>query len=165
MMRLNNIVTSALLLLLVGATNAIDILVPSESTSITKSDVSITFAASTNNAIQVVDGQLVDGTDLVQLVASTGTLRLSQTTGLTIVSGDPINGDSTIEFYGSTTANVNDELNGLSYEPPSGYAGLPTITVSIITNGSSQTVVSSSSFVKIWNLLSGSQMATISGRE
>ena len=136
-------VTAVLLFIsIVAITSALDISVPSASTSITKSNTAITFASTTFNSIEFVNGNLDDGTDLVEISTSpSGTIKLSQTTGLDSITGDALGGDTYVSFFGTTTE-VNDALDGLVYTPLTGYVGFATITISIT---GSQTV--SSSFI------------------
>ncbi len=83
------------------------------------------------SAITVADIDANGVPDQMTVTATSGTLTLASTTGLTNVTG---NGTATVSFTG-TIANLNNALNGLTYTPNSGFAGGDTIQVSIYDSG------------------------------
>jgi hypothetical protein len=90
-------------------------------------DTNLEFKTSNSNRISV--GDIDAGTNDVQvrLRATSGTLTLSQTTGLTFASGQA-NGTSDVEFTGTLT-NVNNALNGMAYRGHLNFAGGDTLTI------------------------------------
>jgi hypothetical protein len=87
----------------------------------------LTFSAAGGNGISVSDPNAVPaGVVQVMLSVSNGTLTLSGTSGLTILSGD--NGTATLTVRGAL-ADVNAALDGLVYTPNPGFAGTDTLTV------------------------------------
>ncbi|MBW5415824.1 Ig-like domain-containing protein [Pseudomonas sp. MAG002Y] len=90
-------------------------------------DVTCVFSSSNGNAITVADAN--GDTLTVTLQATQGNLTLSQTSGLTFISGDGV-ADATMKFSGSVAA-INTALNGLSYIPTPDYNGTAAITLSV----------------------------------
>ncbi len=88
----------------------------------------LVFEPATNNAISVADSGPGNGSDTLTLTVSHGTVTLASTAGLTIVSG--ANGSATITVTGSLV-NLNAALNGLVYQPTTGYTGSDTLAVGI----------------------------------
>ena len=89
----------------------------------TPADTPLVFSSGTGNAISIWDpeaGVAVDAEVRLALIATNGTLDLSQTTGLTFIDG--ASGDEHIAFTG-TIANINAALEGLTFTPTPGYKG------------------------------------------
>ena len=99
----------------------------------TNEETSLVFSVAGGNAVRIEDAD-ASGPLEVTLAASTGTLTLSRTNGLTFSSGDG-SGDGTMTFTG-TLSNINAALDGLRYTPGSNYTGdySPTATIEIATN-------------------------------
>ncbi|WP_203249965.1 DUF4347 domain-containing protein [Cysteiniphilum marinum] len=88
-------------------------------------DTTLTFNTANSNLITVADSD----TDVnVTLSAPSGTFTLSQTTGLTFVSGANATKDMTIS---GTVANINAALNGLTYLPREDFFGNLAIDVTV----------------------------------
>jgi hypothetical protein len=93
----------------------------------TGEDVALTFSSGNTNAITVSDVDAAEtppGNIQVELKVSHGTLSLSGTAGLT-VSG---NGTGDVTATG-TAADLNNALNGLSYQPAQDYFGPDSLSV------------------------------------
>ena len=88
----------------------------------------IIFSTTTNNAIAVADSGPGSSADSLTLTVTHGTLTLATTSGVTITSG--ANGSASMTVVGSV-ANLNAALNGLTYQPTSGYTGSDNLAVSI----------------------------------
>ncbi len=88
----------------------------------------LVFEPATDNAVSVADSGPGNGSDLLTLTVSHGTVTLASTTGLTVTSG--ANGSTTITVTGSLV-NLNAALNGLVYQPSTGYTGPDTLSVAI----------------------------------
>jgi len=88
----------------------------------------LVFEPATDNAVSVADSGPGNGSDLLTLTVSHGTVTLASTTGLTVTSG--ANGSTTITVTGSLV-NLNAALNGLVYQPSTGYTGPDTLVVAI----------------------------------
>ena len=93
-------------------------------------DTPVVFSVANGNRIAMSDADIGGGTAQVTLTATSGTMSLSGTAGLTFSSGDGTN-DATMTFTG-TVANLNNALNGLTFTPTAGFAGGATLT--IVTN-------------------------------
>jgi hypothetical protein len=100
----------------------------------------IAFSSATNNAIVVADSGSGSSSDSLILTATHGTVALATTTGLTITAG--ANGSASITVTGSV-ANLNAALNGLLYEPNTGYTGSDTLAISIKDSADSQSTSAS----------------------
>jgi hypothetical protein len=85
----------------------------------TVSDQPVSFSSSTFDAASLIGG--LEGGDEVLLQATAGALTLATTAGLDFSAGDGV-GDAVMVFSGAD-ADVDAALDGLSYEPPSGFAG------------------------------------------
>ncbi|MFO1321692.1 MAG: DUF4347 domain-containing protein [Burkholderiales bacterium] len=92
----------------------------------TNEDTAKTFSSAGGNAITVSDGTATNARLQVSLSVSNGTLTLSQTTGLTLVSGS--NGSAAMVIDGTESA-IDAALDGMSYLPTADYAGSDTIQV------------------------------------
>ena len=91
------------------------------------------FSTATSSSISVLD---VDaGTDPIRLTltATQGTLTLTSTTGLTFVTGDGVD-DDTMTFTG-TMLNINTCLQGLTFKPNNGFAGLANLQLVVNDDG------------------------------
>ncbi len=86
----------------------------------TDEDTSLTFSVAGANRVATSDVDAAPDDVRVALGVAHGTLTLSGTTGLTIVSG--ANGTGTMTFSGALAA-VNAALNGLVYAPAANYNG------------------------------------------
>jgi hypothetical protein len=93
---------------------------------------SLVFSSTNGNAIAVVDIAAGGSSDSLTLSVSNGTLTLSSTAGLTFTAGT--NGSAAFTVSG-TVANLNAALNGLSYQPTSGYSGSGSLVISIADPG------------------------------
>ncbi len=80
------------------------------------------------NTISVTDSTASGTSDSLALSVNKGRLVLSSTAGLTFVSGS--NGSSSMTVTG-TLANLNADLNGLSYSPNSGYSGADSLDLAL----------------------------------
>ncbi len=98
------------------------------STQTINEDASLVFSSANGNAITITDQNAgTNSTVQVTLSVASGTLTLSQTTGLTIVSGS--NGSSSMVLNG-TESNINAALNGLTFAPTSNYNGSLNLQIS-----------------------------------
>ncbi|MFO0923259.1 MAG: LamG-like jellyroll fold domain-containing protein, partial [Pirellulales bacterium] len=98
------------------------------STQTVNEDTSLVFSSANGNAITITDQNAgTNSTIQVTLSVASGTLTLSQTTGLTIVSGS--NGSSSMVLNG-TESNINAALNGLTFAPTSNYNGSLNLQIS-----------------------------------
>ncbi len=100
----------------------------------TNEDTNLVFSVANGNAITVTDQNGSANTPMeVSLVVPSGTLTLSQTTGLTFVSGS--NGSASMVIWG-TESDLNSALNGLTFTPAGNYNGTIQLTVqSSLNNG------------------------------
>ncbi len=80
------------------------------------------------STISVTDSTASGTSDSLALSVNEGRLVLSSTAGLTFVSGS--NGSSSMTVTG-TLANLNADLNGLSYTPNSGYSGADSLDLAL----------------------------------
>src|SRR5690606_38306548 len=92
----------------------------------TLEDTARTFSSAGGNAVTVSDGTASDTRMQVSLSVSQVVLTLSQTTGLTVVSGS--NASSAMVLDGTESA-LNAALNGMTYTPTANYAGSDTLLV------------------------------------
>jgi hypothetical protein len=93
-------------------------------------DTSLVFSSAYGNTITVADVDAGANPIEVTLIASSGTVTLASTTGLTFVVGDGT-ADGSMTFT-ATVANINTALNGLRFDPNAGFQG--TATLRIITD-------------------------------
>ena len=89
----------------------------------------LVFSTGNGNAIATHDLDVATGLLHVTLSVGRGVLTLSQTTGLTFLTGDG-SADATLVFTG-TQANVNAALAGLAYAPNHDYFGPDTLTFTV----------------------------------
>lgn len=119
---------AAMVAITVGAVNAApEITAPANDT--TAEDTPRLFNAGNGNAITIADPDAGAIELEVILGVTNGTLALSGTTGITVVSGNA-GGDSAMTFRG-LLADVNAALNGLTYTPTQNFSGSATLTVSV----------------------------------
>ncbi|MEM8964820.1 MAG: Ig-like domain-containing protein [Bacteroidota bacterium] len=89
----------------------------------TNEDNDLEFNATNSNVISIADA---DGDiQTVTITTTNGTFTLSQTTGLTSVSGD---GTNSLSFGGSLT-DINNALNGATFNPTADYSGSASVTI------------------------------------
>ncbi|ROP58365.1 putative Ig domain-containing protein [Enterobacter sp. BIGb0383] len=84
-------------------------------------DGSLVFSAANGNPISVSDVDLGGNTMRMTLTATHGLLTLSSSTGLVFLVGTGA-GNGTMTFEG-TLSDINNALNGLTFNPNSGYNG------------------------------------------
>ncbi len=86
-----------------------------------------TFSTASGNAFQISDVDAGGSTVQFTLSATSGTLSLSSTTGLTLISGANSSGTFT---YSGTLSAINTALgNGVTFTPTSGFRGLAQLTL------------------------------------
>jgi hypothetical protein len=102
-------------------------------------DTSLVFSSSNNTEITVSDPfagtGIVDATFATSSVQGpngpeSGALDLTNTTGLTFVSGQ--NDSNQFEVSG-TLASLNADLNGLTFQPPAGFVGFDLMSLQVAT--------------------------------
>lgn len=94
----------------------------------TNENTALTFTIANDNHILTSDVDASTNPVKVTLsVVPNGALTLSQTTGLTFLTGDGTN-DPNMTFTG-TISNINAALNGMSFTPNTGFSGVATLTV------------------------------------
>jgi CSLREA domain-containing protein len=86
-----------------------------------------------SNVITVNDVDAGNDALTVTLTATSGTISLSGTTGLTFSAGDGTD-DITVTFSG-TLANLNAALNGATFKPASGFTGVASLQISTNDQG------------------------------
>lgn len=98
----------------------------------TPQDTALFFTAANGNLISISDPDA--GTSLVEvdLSVTNGTLTLSGTAGLVFTVGDGTD-DTTMTFRG-TIADINAALNGMRFDPPTGFTSPPDVTFTIQTD-------------------------------
>ena len=89
----------------------------------TPADTPLTFSTAAGNAISIWDQEAAAGGQDIRLslIATNGTLDLSQATGLRFLEGT-VSGDDQIVLTG-TIANINAALEGLTFTPTPVYKG------------------------------------------
>ena len=99
----------------------------------TNEDTPLVFSSGNGN--QIVIGDLDAGTGAVQVTLSVGVgkLTLTQTTGLTFVTGNGT-GNSAMTFTGAL-ANVNAAMNGLRFDPAADFNGGASLQIVINDQG------------------------------
>ena len=107
------------------------------STANTHQDTVLVFS-STGPTLSVSDIDAASSPIEVTLTADLGgTVTLASASGLTFTTGTGI-GDSVVTFRGTITS-VNAALNGLQYQPGSGYSGTASLTMSTSDLGATGT--------------------------
>ncbi|HET6328653.1 MAG TPA: hypothetical protein VFG04_28475 [Planctomycetaceae bacterium] len=86
----------------------------------------LVFSTANGNAVSVSDPNL--GNDSLALSVGHGTLTLASLSGLTLTAG--ANGSGSLTATGSVS-DLSAALNGLTYQPTSGYSGSDSLSVSI----------------------------------
>ncbi len=91
-------------------------------------DSVLVFSAATGNAISISDVDVAGGEAQVKLSVTSGVLKLSSTSGLTVVNGSDNSAALTVK---GTLSNLNTALNGLQFTPdaPSVISGTATLTI------------------------------------
>jgi subtilase family serine protease len=115
-----------------GTTQAPTVSAPSSATLIQNG--SLTFSTANGDAISVADASAGTNADSLTLSVAHGTLTLSSTSGLSFTSG--ANGSASFTVTG-TVASLNAALNGLVYQPTSGYTGSDSLAISLTDPGDS----------------------------
>jgi len=91
-------------------------------------DFALQFSAATGNGISISDPDANGAAEQLSLTATYGTITLPESTGLTFLSGDATSGVSSMTFTG-TLANMDADLDGLTFTPLAGYVGPASIEV------------------------------------
>ena len=99
---------------------------PSEPARTVNEDTSLVFSAAGGNAVNVTDGTTANAMLRVQLTVTNGIFTLSQTTGLSFISG--ANGSSTMTVQG-LESDINAALAGSTYTPTANYNGSANLQV------------------------------------
>ena len=114
----------------------------------TLEDVTKVLSIANGNAIQISDVDAAGGLMTVTLWAENGAITLSQTTGLTFSTTNPVGTPSTVVSNGTadesmrftgTVADINAALNGLSFIPAANNSGAGKITLRTEDGGSAGT--------------------------
>jgi len=103
----------------------------------TAQDTAKVFSALNSNQISVADVDLGANSIKITLTATNGTITLSTTAGLAFTVGDGT-ADATMVFTGSLSA-VNTALNGLSFNPTSGFNGAASLQITSNDQGNTGT--------------------------
>ena len=93
----------------------------------TNENTALVFSSANGNGITVCDLAAGNNPHQETLRVSNGTLTLNGTTGLTFTCGTGA-GDARMTFTG-TIANINNALNGLSFQPTSNYFGAASVQI------------------------------------
>jgi hypothetical protein len=93
----------------------------------TNEDTPLVFASGNGNQLSIGDNDAGASPVRVSLSATSGTMTLGQTAGLSFVSGDGA-ADATMSFTG-TVAAINAALNGLIFAPAANFAGAASLQV------------------------------------
>lgn len=102
------------------------------STAAATEDTAFTFSTGAGTALTIADPDAGTGSLRVTLTASTGTLTLASTAGLTFASG--ANGMASMAFEG-TLAHLNDALDGLSFLADANFHGAATLQIAVDDGG------------------------------
>jgi len=100
---------------------------------VTHEDTPLVFSSAGGNAIAVSDVDAGSNPVIATLTATSGTLTLGSTSGLTFGTGDGSD-DPTMTFVG-TIAEINHALDGLRFDPTPDYNGPATIQVTVDDQG------------------------------
>jgi hypothetical protein len=96
----------------------------------------LVFSSANKNAITVTDASAGSNLEQLTLSVTHGTIKLGSTTGLTFVTGSNNSASMTIQ---GTLANLNADLNGLTFTPTAGYFGPASLSLSFKDLVSNQT--------------------------
>jgi hypothetical protein len=99
----------------------------------TAEDTPLVLSVANGNAIVISDVDAGSNPVRVTIGAAHGVLTLAGTTNLTFLTGDGT-ADATIAFTGTLT-DINAALDGLQYDPATGYVGSDTLTVTADDQG------------------------------
>jgi hypothetical protein len=103
----------------------------SPATARVNENASLTFSTS-NDPITVIDPYASGASDTLTLSVKKGTLKLKDPALLTFVNPPSnLNGDTDSLQVDGTLANLNTALNGLDYQPVSGYIGSDSLKISL----------------------------------
>jgi Domain of unknown function (DUF4347)/NPCBM/NEW2 domain/Bacterial Ig domain/Cadherin-like/Putative Ig domain/Cadherin domain len=89
-------------------------------------DTNHVFSIASGNSLSITDVDAGSSPIRFRLDSTHGTLALSGTTGLTLVAG--ADGSNTMTYTG-TVGDINAALDGLTFDPTSGYRGRADITI------------------------------------
>ncbi len=98
-------------------------------------DTPLVLSSAFANHLRIVDNDAGVGVMRLSLDVSHGSLTLSQTGGLSFVTGDGFQ-DSSLEVFG-TLADLNAALDGLVYTPEPGFVGVATLAMDTSDEGNS----------------------------
>jgi hypothetical protein len=90
---------------------------------------SLTFSTANGNAITLGDVDAGTGTMWFRVIATNGTVSLSQTTDLTYFWRGTGTNDVRVSFDG-TLASINAALNGMTFTPNAGFSGTASLLLS-----------------------------------
>jgi hypothetical protein len=93
----------------------------------TNQDTPKVFSSGNSNQISVADVDAGSNPIKITLTGTNGTLTLSTTAGLVFITGDGT-ADATMMFTG-TLSTVNTALNGMSFNPTSGFSGAASLQI------------------------------------
>ncbi len=93
----------------------------------TNENTALIFSSGNGNRVSVADPAAGNNSLQETLTATNGTLTLNGTTGLTFTTGNGA-GDTTMTFTG-TISNINNALDGLSFQPTSNYFGAASVQI------------------------------------
>lgn len=96
-------------------------------------DTALVFSTGTSNLVSVADPDSGAGELLTTLSVTSGTLTLSQITGLTFSTGDGT-ADATLVFTGTLT-DLNAALDGMSYTGNANFNGSDTLNITVNDQG------------------------------
>ncbi|HWT01469.1 MAG TPA: Calx-beta domain-containing protein [Pyrinomonadaceae bacterium] len=100
----------------------------------TAEDTARVFSSANGNQISIADPDAGTNPVRVTLTATSGTVTLNGTGGLSFITGDGTS-DATMSFTGTVT-NINAALNGLSFAPTANFNGAASLQV--LTNDQGQ---------------------------
>lgn len=93
----------------------------------TPTDTPLVFSSANANAISTSDADAGSNVVQMSLSVASGTLTLSQITGLSFTTGDG-SADASMVFEG-TLSDINAALSGMSYNAGAGYEGADTLNI------------------------------------
>ena len=101
----------------------------------TSEDTALLFSSGNGNQISIDDLDAGNGQVELTLTATNGQITLAGTAGLSFSTGDGT-ADTTLVFTG-TVADVNAALDGLTFDPTSGYGGAASVQITTSDQGNS----------------------------